>query len=133
MDHISIYYMIAGTYTPLVLLYLNNQIGAIILAILWSAAVIGTFFKIYFTGKWELMSTIIYLILGWLMMLKIEAFYQVMPSSIFALVCSGGALYSFGVIFYLWKKYMYHHAVWHSMVLAGAICHYAAIFLSLSK
>lgn len=132
MDHISIYYLIAGTYTPLVLLYLHDYTGQIILTILWSAAIIGTFFKIYYTGRWEIMSTFIYVVLGWIMILKINTFYQVMPSPIFTLVCAGGALYSLGVIFYLWKKYTYHHAVWHSMVLIGAICHYSAIFMSLS-
>jgi hemolysin III len=130
LDHISIYYLIAGTYTPLILIYNHNSFGMTLLVILWGLTLAGTVFKIFFCGKWEIISTAIYLLMGWSMLAGGNSFFLRMPSAVFEMVVAGGIIYSFGVIFYLWDKYTYSHAVWHFCVLAAAICHYVAILMS---
>ncbi|MGC4037449.1 MAG: hemolysin III family protein [Chitinophagaceae bacterium] len=130
LDHISIYFLIAGTYTPFLLIYMNNRTGITLLAILWGLTLIGTVFKSFFTGRWEILSTIIYLGMGWIMLFTGKSFFANMPHSVATLVITGGCLYTIGVIFYLWEKYTYSHALWHVFVLAAAICHYVAVLLS---
>jgi hemolysin III len=130
LDHISIYYLIAGTYTPLILIYNHNLFGMTLLFILWGLTAVGTVFKIFFCGRWEIISTAIYMLMGWSMLAGGNSFFQHMPVAVFQMVVAGGIIYSFGVIFYLWDKYTYSHAVWHFCVLAAAICHYVAILLS---
>lgn len=130
LDHISIYFLIAGTYTPFILIYVNNTFGFTILAILWSLTLIGVFFKLYFTGRFELISTGIYVLMGWILFVGGKSFFNEMPDRVIALLATGGLLYSVGVIFFLWKKYIYHHVIWHFFVLAAAVCHYVAIFIS---
>ena len=130
LDHISIYFLIAGTYTPFLLIYMNNGRGITLLSILWSLTLAGTVFKSFFTGRWEILSTIIYLAMGWIMLVAGKSFFANMSLPVTVLVITGGGLYTLGVIFYLWEKYTYSHAVWHFFVLAAAICHYVAILLS---
>src|SRR6185436_18481390 len=131
LDHISIYFLIAGTYTPLLLIYMNNSFGITLLCILWSLTLIGTVFKTFFTGRWEILSTIIYVAMGWILLAGGRSFFANMPYDVTTLVITGGIVYTLGVIFYLWEKYTYNHAVWHFMVLSAAICHYVAILLSI--
>jgi hemolysin III len=132
LDHISIYFLIAGTYTPLLLIYHRNTFGMSLLIILWTLTLAGSVFKIFCCGKWEAVSTIIYLLMGWSMLSGGSSFFNQMPHDVLVMVLAGGCLYSFGVIFYVWEKFFYSHAVWHSCVLAAAICHYIAILLSVS-
>ncbi len=129
-DHISIYYLIAGTYTPLILIYNHNSFGITLLCVLWGLSIIGTIFKIFYCGRWEIISTAIYLLMGWSMLAGGNTFFLRMPNMVLQMVIAGGVIYSLGVIFYLWEKYTYSHAVWHLFVLAAAICHYVAILLS---
>lgn len=131
LDHISIYFLIAGTYTPLILIYQHNSFGIALLVVLWSLTFIGSIFKIFFCGRWEILSTIIYVMMGWSMLAGGNSFFSPMPMPVLAMVVAGGILYSIGVVFYIWEKYFYSHAVWHSFVLIAAICHYIAILLSL--
>jgi hemolysin III len=132
LDHISIYFLIAGTYTPIILIFVNNPLGFTLLAILWSLTLLGIFFKIFFTGRFEIASTIIYILMGWILFAGGKIFFTAMPASVIVLITIGGGLYTIGVIFYLWQKYTYHHAIWHLFVLAAALCHYAAVFISVS-
>lgn len=129
-DHISIYFLIAGTYTPFLLIYMNNNLGITLLIILWSLTFAGTIFKCFFCGRWEIFSTIIYLAMGWIMLVAGRNFFTNMPTSVIALIITGAALYTSGVSFYIWEKGAYSHAVWHSFVLVAAICHYIAILIS---
>lgn len=126
-DHIGIYFLIAGTYTPLIIIFVNNQFGITILIALWSVTVAGIFFKIFFTGRFEMVSTIIYVLMGLLLLAGGKRFFTAIPVTIIKLIISGGILYCTGVIFYVWKKYPYHHGVWHLFVLSAAICHYIAV------
>ncbi|MDP4262553.1 MAG: hemolysin III family protein [Bacteroidota bacterium] len=130
-DHISIYFLIAGTYTPLLLVYMNNDFGITILSVLWGLTVVGIFFKIRFTGRFEIISTIIYLLMGWIMVTGGRRFFHDMPGPVLVFICTGGGLYSLGVFFYIWDKHFYTHAVWHLFVFAGAVSHYVAVLLAM--
>ena len=130
-DHISIYFLIAGTYTPFLLVYIYNSFGITLLAVLWGLTIVGIFFKIRFTGKYEIVSTIIYILMGWIMIVGGRRFFDHLPVSVLIFICIGGGLYSIGVFFYLWDKYTYTHAVWHGLVLAAAMCHYVAVLLAM--
>ncbi|NSL86778.1 PAQR family membrane homeostasis protein TrhA [Chitinophaga solisilvae] len=130
-DHISIYFLIAGTYTPFLLVYMNNMFGITLLSVLWSLTLIGVLFKTWFTGKYEIISTIIYLLMGWMLVVGGRRFFTELPLSVVIMLVIGGGLYSIGVFFYIWDKYKYTHAVWHLLVLSAAICHYVAILLSM--
>jgi len=130
-DHISIYFFIAGTYTPFLLVYVNNSWGMTLLTILWALTAAGVIFKILFTGRFEVVSTIIYLAMGWIMVVGGRRFFGRLPNEVTTLVFIGAGLYSVGVFFYLWDKYRYTHAVWHVLVLAAAMCHYVAVLLAM--
>ena len=130
LDHISIYFLIAGTYTPFLLIYLDNAFGITLLTILWALTAIGIIYKIFFTGRWNILSTIIYIATGCIMIVGGRTFFINIPSEVMTMILVGGALYLLGVIFYLWEKYPYNHAVWHFFVLAAAVCHYVAILLA---
>lgn len=129
-DHISIYFLIAGTYTPFLLIYMNNTTGITLLIILWTLTLFGTIYKCFFTGRWEILSTLIYLAMGWIMLAAGRSFFANMPEAVIALILIGAVLYTFGVCFYIWEKHVYSHAVWHSFVLVAAICHYVAILIA---
>ena len=131
-DHISIYFLIAGTYTPFILNYLFNTTGIVMLCVLWSLVFIGIFFKIFFVNRFNIISTIVYLLMGWMMVWGGKTFFVSIPTEVIVLIAIGGALYTIGVIFYLMEKWKWHHAVWHLFVLAAAICHYVAVLLSVA-
>lgn len=130
-DHISIFFLIAGTYTPFLLVYVNNSFGITLLSVLWGLTVLGVFFKIRFTGRFEIISVIIYLLMGWIMFVGGRRFFEHLPVPVLIFIGIGGVLYSLGVIWYIRDKRYYSHAVWHSLVLAAAICHYVAVLLSM--
>lgn len=128
-DHISIYFLIAGTYTPFLLNYMMNATGITMLVVLWSLTFIGIFFKIFFTGRFNYVSTVIYLGMGWILLFSGRQFFAAIPVDVLIMIIIGGVLYSIGVIFYLWEKFLYHHVIWHLFVLSAAICHYVAVLL----
>lgn len=130
LDHISIYFLIAGTYTPFLLIYLNNPFGIALLSILWSLTALGIVFKIFFTGKWNVISTIVYVAMGCILLVGGRTFFTSIPNNVMTMIIIGGGLYLLGVIFYLWEKYPFNHAVWHFFVLSAAVCHYVAILLA---
>jgi hemolysin III len=131
LDHISIYFFIAGTYTPFLLVYVNGSFGITLLAVLWGLTAAGIFFKMLFTGRFEIVSTIIYLAMGLIMVVGGRRFFDQLPLPVLIFVVIGGGLYCIGVFFYLWDKYTYTHAVWHFFVLAAAMCHYVAVLLAM--
>jgi hemolysin III len=128
-DHISIYFLIAGTYTPFLLVYVNNSFGISLLASLWGLTLLGIFFKIWFTGRFGTVSTIIYILMGWALVAGGKHFFSDLPVSAIVMILVGAGLYSVGVAFYAWGKRRYTHALWHGIVLAAAICHYVAVLL----
>lgn len=130
LDHISIYFLIAGTYTPLILKYMNNGQGFTMLYVLWGLALAGTVFKSCFGCKYNIVSTIVYLLMGWMLVWTGGSLFRDMPAGIITLVILGGVLYSVGVSFYLAHKWRWSHSVWHTLVLGAAVCHYAAVLLT---
>ncbi len=130
MDHISIYFLIAGTYTPFLLIYLLNGFGITLLSVLWSLALLGIIFKILFAGRFKVFSTLIYLGMGWILLVGGKTFISALPIPVMIMVFVGGGLYSIGVPFYLMKRWKYHHVMWHIFVLAAALCHYVAVLLA---
>lgn len=129
-DHISIYLLIAGSYTPLVVKFIHNDTATIFLSIMWGIVVVGSFLKIFYTGRFYLASTILYLALGWMAIFIIKPFINNVPLEVFWWLLGGGLCYTFGVYFYIREHKPYHHAIWHCFVLAGTITHYVAIYIS---
>lgn len=130
-DHIGIYFLIAGTYTPFLLVYMNDSFGNSLLCVLWGLTVIGSILKIWLTGKFNIISTVIYVLMGWIMVVGGKRFFDHLPVPVLVLVLSGCGLYSLGIVFYLYKKNLNAHALWHILVLAAAICHYVAVLLAM--
>lgn len=131
LDHISIYLMIAGSYTPFILVYHFNGTGIALLSTIWGIALVGTVFKILFAARYTLLSTMLYVAMGWLVILFGRSLLFEMPTSCLVLLLIGGGLYSLGVVFFLWEKLPYNHAIWHLFVLAGSVCHYVAVLIAL--
>lgn len=130
-DHISIFVMIGGSYTPLVIKYTNPATATVFLVTMWSVIVLGSLLKVFFTGRFVILEVIIYILLGWMIVFIIKPLLANMPSQIIAFILVSGLFYSVGVVFYLWKKLHYHHAVWHVFVLAGTITHFFAVYNSI--
>ncbi len=127
LDHSAIYVLIAGTYTPFALGPLRGTLGWILLALIWSLAAYGIYRECLSRRRGGLRSSLIYLAMGWLVAFFIYPLYHALSPEGFTLLIAGGAVYSVGVVFYLWKKLPYHHAVWHLFVIGGAACQYFAI------
>ena len=128
LDHISIYYLIAGSYAPVCLITLYNHSGIELFLIVVFIMLIGTIFKLFFTGRFEKMSLYLYLIMGWLIVLKIDVLISLISPFGLMLVVFSGLLYSFGTYFYSSKTIKYSHAIWHLFVLGGSITHYFFVF-----
>lgn len=127
LDHIAIFGLIAGSYTPFLLLNLHADGGPVILALVWLVALGGMIWKAVCTRCAPGFSTGLYIILGWAMLLVIGRLDAAMPEGGLRWLLAGGSAYSLGVVFYLWFRLPYHHAVWHGFVLLGSACHTVAI------
>ncbi|MBQ4821226.1 hemolysin III family protein [Aquimarina sp. MMG016] len=128
LDHVCIYLLIAGTYSPVTLIGLLHSKGWVLFFTVWSIAAFGTVLKLFFTGKFEILSVILYLVMGWLIVLDINRLTDVVSYEGITYLMLGGAAYTFGIIFYAFHKLRFHHVIWHIFVLAGSIFHYIFIF-----
>lgn len=128
LDHSAIYVLIAGTYTPFLLLVLEDTLGWILFFVVWSIAIGGIVFKSIFVDKYNVVSTIAYLIMGWLIVVAIKPIYHSLGTIGFILLLCGGVFYSLGTIFYLWEKLPFNHAIWHLFVLAGSFFMFVCVF-----
>jgi hemolysin III len=128
LDHISIYLLIAGTYTPVALISLENGSGWLLFWTVWGIAAFGTILKIFFTGKFETLSLLLYLLMGWLIAFDFSSLLEVQSTLGITLLAVGGAFYTLGILFYVVHKIPYNHAIWHFFVLAGSIFHFFFIF-----
>ncbi|HMB99432.1 MAG TPA: hemolysin III family protein [Flavobacteriaceae bacterium] len=128
VDHISIYLLIAGTYTPVSLITLEQSRGWPLFWIVWSIAAIGIVLKLFFTGRFEIFSTLLYLFMGWLIVFDFSALSESIGSNGVLLLFAGGFFYTLGIIFYVIEKIPFNHVIWHLFVLCGAICHFFMIF-----
>lgn len=128
-DHAAIYLLIAGTYTPFTLVVLPPVWGWTLCAIIWALALTGVIFKIFFIGRFNVLSTILYLIMGWLVVVAMNPLIENFSTGGLSWLVAGGLFYSLGTIFYLWEKLPYSHVIWHLFVMAGSICHFFSILL----
>jgi hemolysin III len=131
IDHICIYLLIAGSYTPFAVLSLKGSWGWWLLTIIWSVAVAGIALKILMTHRYHLLEALLYLAMGWVAVFVIVPLYQSLPFSSFILLLAGGLSYSVGVIFYLRDDMPYNHAIWHLFVMGGSACHFFSVFFML--
>jgi hemolysin III len=126
-DHMSIYLLIAGTYTPFCLTVLNNWIGWTLFAIVWGSAILGIVLKAFFTGKKELLSTILYVLMGWVAVFAIKPLFDSLSLTTFILLMTGGVFYTAGTYFFTKDRIKYFHSIWHLFVLAGSTFHFFAV------
>lgn len=127
-DHAAIYLLIAGTYTPYCLVTLNGVIGWVLFGITWSLAAVGISLKIFFTGRFNLVSTISYVLMGWVAVFAAKPLYLNLETTGLWLLVLGGVSYTVGAIFYAIERIPYNHAIFHFWVLAGSILHFLSIF-----
>lgn len=130
LDHISIYFLIAGTYTPFLLIYMLNSFGITLLSVLWGLSLFGIVFKILSAGRLRYISTLIYIAMGWILLVGGKVFFNTLSTPVIVMVVVGGGIYTLGTLFYLNKKWVWHHVVWHLFVLSAAVCHYVAVLLA---
>lgn len=128
LDHISIYFLIAGTYTPVLLITLYNGLGWTLFIGVWGIALFGVVLKLFFTGRFEIFSTLLYLVMGWLIVFDFVSLSSGIGRNGISLLIFGGSAYSIGIIFYAIKRIPYNHVIWHLFVLAGATFHFFMIF-----
>ena len=128
-DHAAIFLLIAGTYTPFVLITLRGPWGWSLFGVVWGLALAGVTLKFWLAGRFRLVSTLIYIAMGWLAMVAIKPLVAALPAGGLRLLIAGGLCYTGGTVFYLWKKLPYHHAIWHLFVLGGSVSHWAAVFV----
>jgi hemolysin III len=128
IDHIAIYLLIAGSYTPFLTITVSGKLALIGLIVIWSVALAGILFKLILGHKYPKTSIITYALMGWLALFLIYPIYQALPNAGFILLLAGGVCYSAGIPLYLMKRRHYSHALWHLFVVAGAACHFFAIY-----
>jgi len=131
-DHISIYLLIAGTYTPFCLTALRGWIGWTVLGVVWSCAILGAVLKAISVGKRIKLSTVLYILMGWVILVAVQPLYKAMPFNGFVFLIAGGISYTIGTIFFIRNQVKYNHSVWHVFVLGGSVLHFFSI-LSLLK
>ncbi|MCC8364007.1 hemolysin III family protein [Lysobacter sp. A6] len=126
-DHCAIYLLIAGTYTPFTLIGLRGDIGRNLFIAIWSLAAAGIVFKLFFTGRFKLVSTLVYVAMGWLIIVAIKPVWAALDAWTLGWLFAGGLSYTLGTVFYHRPSMRYSHAVWHVFVIAGTLCHYVAV------
>ena len=129
LDHCAIYLLIAGTYTPITLVSLRGGWGWALFGAVWALAVAGILFKVFATGRFGYLSTVAYVLMGWICIIALKPILLLLSSGAIALLLAGGISYTIGTVFYAWERIPYSHAVWHLFVVAGSVCHYLAIAL----
>ena len=130
IDHAAIFLLIAGTYTPFLLVNLRGPWGWSLFGVIWVLAVAGVALKFWFTGRAKVLSTLLYLAMGWLVVIAFGPLQRAVPPAGLWLLVAGGLSYTLGTVFYLWRRLPYHHAVWHLFVLGGSVCHFFAVFVA---
>lgn len=130
-DHSAIYILIAGTYTPFLLIAIGGTLGTVLLIIIWALAIMGVFIKFFFFMKFEKISTLFYIGMGWLIIVAAKPVYAFLGFEGFMILVSGGLWFTLGTIFYGWRSLPYNHAIWHIFVLAGCMTMYYCVWVYL--
>jgi len=128
LDHSAIYLLIAGTYTPFTLVPLHGVLGWTVFGLVWGLAILGIALKVFFVGRFKVISTLCYILMGWFIIIAIEPLIATVATLGIMWLIIGGLFYTLGSVFYLWNKLPYNHAIWHMFVLAGSISHFIAVF-----
>ena len=128
VDHATIYVLIAGTYTPFTLITLNGWIGWTVFGVSWGMAVSGVILKLFYTGKYNVLSTLMYVLMGWIIIFAIKPLINSLPSGGLYWLFAGGLAYTTGAILYSIKKIPFNHAIFHMFVLLGSFCHFIAVY-----
>ncbi|MFD1738385.1 hemolysin III family protein [Bacillus salitolerans] len=131
LDHSSIYFFIAGTYTPFLFIAVKGWLGWTLFGIVWGLAIGGTVFKSFFVKKYLFTSTILYVVLGWLIVFAWKPLVANLPLNGLILLVAGGVLYTIGAVFYVWRGFKFHHAIWHLFVIGGTVAHFFSVLLYL--
>lgn len=126
-DHMSIFLLIAGTYTPYCLTILRGPLGWSMFGVVWGCAILGIVLKAFYTGKMERLSTALYVVMGWLIIMAIKPIYLAMSFKGFIFLVLGGVLYTLGTYFFAKDKMAFNHAIWHLFVMAGSILHFFSV------
>jgi hemolysin III len=129
LDHASIYFLIAGTYTPITLISVGGMLGKSILAIVWTTAIIGVYLKFAYPNRFEKLSLALYLIIGWIIVIASKTLFENMETGGLWLLLAGGLSYTFGIIFFIWDSLPFNHAIWHFFVLGGSTFHYFMVLV----
>lgn len=128
LDHCAIFLLIAGTYTPFLLVSMRGAAGWLLFALVWGVAVAGIVFKVIYTHKYPRLSTAMYVSMGWIVVLALKPAIASIPPGALALMLVGGLTYTAGVIFYHWERLPFNHAIWHLFVMGGSAAHFLAVF-----
>jgi hemolysin III len=128
LDHVSIYLVIAGTYTPFALVTLQGAWGWSLFGVIWGLAIIGAVFKTFLTHRLRVLGPIFYIAMGWLVIIAVKPLLAVLPLAGFWWLVAGGVIYTVGVLFYAIEKIPYNHTIWHVFVLVASVCHYLAVY-----
>jgi hemolysin III len=131
LDHSSIYFFIAGTYTPFLFIVVKGWLGWTLFGIVWGLAIAGTVFKSFFVKKYLHTSTVLYVLLGWMIVFAWNPLVENLPKNGLTLLIIGGVLYTIGAIFYVWRGFKYHHMIWHIFVVAGSAAHFFSVLFYL--
>lgn len=132
VDHAAIYLLIAGTYTPYMLVPLRGALGWTLFGLIWGLAALGIVFQAAFISRFKILSTLSYVAMGWLVTVAIVPLWRALPAGAILWLAIGGLFYTLGVVFYAWKQLKFAHAIWHLFVLAGSLCHFFGILFYIS-
>ena len=130
-DHSAIFLLIAGSYTPLMLVSVKGALGWTLFGIVWGIACFGIVLKAFYVKRFVILSTLLYLAMSWMIVFALKPLIHNSSKISMIFLFIGGAFYTFGTIFYVWRKLKYHHAIWHVFVLAGSVCHFFTILFLL--
>jgi len=128
LDHSAIFLLIAGTYTPFMLVSLRGPWGWSLFGVIWGTAILGILFQTALQKSWVALTVALYILMGWAVIIAVKPLLNVMPTEGFLLLLYGGVAYTLGTAFYIWKQMRFHHAIWHLFVLAGSVFHFFAVF-----
>ncbi|MFP4467202.1 MAG: PAQR family membrane homeostasis protein TrhA [Candidatus Goldiibacteriota bacterium] len=124
LDHAGVYLLIAGTYTPVALVFLQGIFGWVVFGVIWGLSVCGIIFKVFFTGKFRVLSVFLYIFMGWLIVFALKPIAEAGSTGFVFWIAAGGISYTLGTVFYMAKNMPYHHFIWHLFVLAGSAFHF---------
>jgi len=128
LDHAAIYVLIAGSYTPFTLISMRDSWGFWLVAVIWGVALLGVLLEFIAHLKFQKLSLVLYLVMGWLALVAVNPLLRTVPAEGLWWLLAGGLCYSFGVVFYLWHSLFMHHVIWHLWVVAGSLCHFISIY-----